>query len=209
MEMTEQATSTSRWEQWRSREHVGFALTLGYIFLAAVGMLHRAIVFLSFRINVVDYAEPSDFLLAALRDPLIVLACVAPVPLVWLYFRFGLWLRKFYKDNKYLSGGERGRQFFERHRTTLFLVTTVLWSVAFSLSYANSVARDLRAGKGRRVQVDLINGTLLPPSDTTKLLLVGTTQKYLFLYDDRTRTTSVIPNNNISRIRYVRPPVKR
>lgn len=45
-------------------------------------MFHRALVFLMFRINVFDYAEPSDFLLAALRDPLIILVCIAPIPLL-------------------------------------------------------------------------------------------------------------------------------
>ena len=45
-------------------------------------MFHRALVFLMFRINVFDYAESSDFLLAALRDPLIILVCIAPIPLL-------------------------------------------------------------------------------------------------------------------------------
>jgi len=60
-------------------------LTLGYLFLTALGMFHRALVFLMFRINVFDYAEPSDFLLAALRDPLIILVCIAPIPLLGIY----------------------------------------------------------------------------------------------------------------------------
>ena len=60
---------------WRSRirvDHLGILLTLSYLFLGALGMLHEALVFLMFRVNILDFAEPSDFLVAALRDPLIV-----------------------------------------------------------------------------------------------------------------------------------------
>lgn len=70
----------SGWRHWLRTENLGLGLTLGYLFLTALGMFHRALVFLLFRINILDYAEPSDFLLAALRDPLITIACDVPIP---------------------------------------------------------------------------------------------------------------------------------
>ena len=139
-------------------------LTLGYPFLTALGMFHRALVFLMFRINIFDYAEPSDFLLAALP---------------------------------------------------LYVITALLWALAASLQYVTSVARDLRAGTGRRVQVELIAGSQVPSVDTMPQLLLGTTQKFLFLYDAPKQITSVIPISNIARLRFDRrkttttPPVAR
>jgi hypothetical protein len=35
-------------------------------------------------------------------------------------------------------------------------------------------------------------------------LLLGTTQKYLFLYDDVRQVTSVVPVDNVAQIRYDR-----
>jgi len=191
----------SAWRHWLQTENLGLGLTLGYLFLTALGMLHRALVFLSFRINVFDYAEPSDFLLAALRDPLIILVCLAPIPIVALYFRMSYAFQKRSTKSNWLYGGEARRALALRYQRPLYLVTAGLWALAASLHYANSVSKDLRAGKGRRVQVDLIASPNASPADTTPQLLLGTTQKYLFLYDATKQLTSVIPVSNISRLR--------
>ena len=175
-------------------------LTLGYLFLTAIGMFHRALVFYMFRINVFDYAEPSDFLLAALRDPLIVLVCIAPVPLLALYYRLASRLAR-RTTSKWLRGTERQRALTTRYRRPIFAFTAVLWALAASLHYVTSVARDLRAGNGRKVHVELIAGVTAAPPDTVPQLLLGTTQKFLFLYDARRQITSVVPIGNIARIR--------
>ncbi|MEP6999603.1 MAG: hypothetical protein ABI969_03935 [bacterium] len=193
--------SEPAWRHWLRTENLGLGLTLGYLFLTALGMLHRALVFVSFRINVFDYAEPSDFLLAALRDPLIILVCLAPIPAVALYFRMSYALQKRSTKTNWLFGGEARRALTERYRRPLYLFTAGLWALAASLHYARSVSQDLRAGKGRRVQVDLIASPSAMPADTTPQLLLGTTQKYLFLYDATKQVTTVIPVSNISRLR--------
>ncbi|CAN5816832.1 hypothetical protein BH11GEM2_BH11GEM2_27340 [soil metagenome] len=188
------------WRPWFRSENVGLLLTLGYLFLTALGMFHRALVFLMFRINVFDYAEPSDFLLAALRDPLIILVCIAPLPLLALYYKGAAWLQRRTKST-WLSSTERQKEFTRRYRRPLYAFTAVLWAIAASLHYASSVARDLRAGTGRRVQVELISAAQMPRVDTMPQLLLGTTQKFVFLYDAPRQVTSVIPIGNIARLR--------
>ena len=197
------------WRRWLETEHLALAITLAYLFLAAVGMLHRGFVFLHFRINLLDYAEPSDLLLAALRDPLIVLVCIAPIPLVALYFRGAARLRTRYPDSFWATGGARGREFQRKHRDKLYVATVMLWALAFSLQYAGKVARDLRAGTGRRVQVDLITGSVRAPGDTLWPLLIGTTQKYVFLYDNVREVTTVVPVDNVAQLRYDRRRPRR
>ncbi|MEO8623147.1 MAG: hypothetical protein ABI625_18875 [bacterium] len=199
--LTPPVMTESVWRHWLRTENLGLGLTLGYLFLTALGMLHRALVFVSFRINVFDYAEPSDFLLAALRDPLIILVCLAPIPAVAVYFRMSYAFQRRSTKTNWLYGGEARRALAQRYRRPLYLLTAGLWALAASLHYANSVSQDLRAGKGRRVQVDLIASPSTSPADTTPQLLLGTTQKYLFLYDATKQVTSVIPVSNISRLR--------
>lgn len=206
----EPATAAARWRRWFAIEHLGLAITMAYLALAGLGMLHRALVFLRFRINVLDYAEPSDFLMAALRDPLIVLVCVAPIPVVALYYRGATWLRGRLPANHVLTGGRRAEEFHRRHRSTLFGITVALWALAASLHYAKRVATDLREGKGRRVQIELLSGDARLPGDTTTLLLLGTTQKYVFLYNPTRQVSSVIPVSNVAQLWYDgRRPVKR
>jgi hypothetical protein len=203
------ALFSRHWRRWLETEHLALAVTLAYLFLAAVGMLHRGFVLLYFRINLLDYAEPSDLLLAALRDPLIVLVCIAPIPLVALYFRGAHWLRNRYPGSFWTTGGARGRAFERKHRDKLYVASVILWALAFSLQYAGKVARDLRAGTGRRVQVDLITGSVRAPGDTLWPLLLGTTQKYVFLYDNLRQVTTVVPVDNVAQIRYDRRRLQR
>ena len=203
------ALFSRHWRRWLETEHLALAITLAYLFLAAVGMLHRGFVLLYFRINLLDDAEPSDLLLAALRDPLIVLVCIAPIPLVALYFRGATWLRNRFPNSFWTTGGARGREFQRKHRDKLYVATMILWALAFSLQYAGKVARDLRAGTGRRVQVDLVTGSVRAAGDTLWPLLLGTTQKYVFLYDNVRQLTTVVPVDNVAQIRYDRRRLQR
>ena len=90
------------------------------------------------------------------------------------------------------------------NRQPLYLLTAVLWALAASLHYARNVADDLKQGKGRRVHVELVAEPHTASSDTTPALLLGTTQKYVFLYDPTRQVTSIIPAGNIARIRVER-----
>ncbi|MEO7714550.1 MAG: hypothetical protein ABIV10_16675 [Gemmatimonadaceae bacterium] len=204
------AAATAKWRSWFAIEHLGLAITMAYLALAGLGMLHRALVFLRFRINVLDYAEPSDFLMAALRDPLIVLVCIAPIPVLALYYRGATWVRNRLPQNHVLTGGRRAQDFQRRHRSTLFAFTVALWALAASLHYAKHVATELREGRGRRVQIELLSGNARSPGDTTTLLLLGTTQKYVFLYNPARQVSSVIPVSNVAQLWYERrQPAKR
>ena len=49
--------------------------------------------------------------------------------------------------------------------------------------------------------MELIAGAQTSPVDTMPQLLLGTTQKFVFLYDARKQVTSVIPISNIARVR--------
>lgn len=182
-------------------EHMGLVSTFAYLVIAALGMLHEGLVFQTFRINVLDYAEPSDFLLAALRDPLILVVGLAAVPLVSLYYRFAVRLyNRPAERRRWWHGSDRSRRFMRKHYTPFFVSTVLVYVVAFSLLYAGRVAGQLRAGHGRHVRVELVSDPGGMTRDTTPLLLIGTTQKYLFLYDPARKLTSILPSSNVARV---------
>ncbi|MBK7833794.1 MAG: hypothetical protein IPJ56_15880 [Gemmatimonadetes bacterium] len=73
-------------------EHTGAWITAGYVVLSLLGLLHQAMVLRRFGVNYVEYAQLADFLLAAIRDPFVVLASVIPGALVYgFYVWFGQW----------------------------------------------------------------------------------------------------------------------
>lgn len=191
---------------WRERfraEHIGLLLTLAYLYLAGVGMLHEALVFAVFRINIISFAEPSDFILAAIRDPLVVLVSLAAFPLVAAFYAWQARMneRNANKPRRWWSGSPATRAFIVRHFSTFFVSTLVLYALAFSLQYAAISAKRLRNGDGQHVTVQLVADPGHPTApDTTQLLLLGTTQKFVFLYDPVRRTTAIVPSSNIARL---------
>ena len=107
---------------------------------------------------------------------------------------------------RWLRGSEASRAFVARHVSTLFLAAVALYALAFSLTYASMTARRLRQGQGQHVHVELVADPAHSAADTTSMLLLGTTQKFVFLYDPARRATSVIPASNIARLVVTRGP---
>ncbi len=70
-----------------AREHPTLLLTLAYLALTTVGLVYDAWLYAYFRINVVEYSETSDFLLAAVRTPLVIILSILPVLILWTLTR--------------------------------------------------------------------------------------------------------------------------
>ena len=58
------------------REHPAIAGTLLYLQVNAVGVIYSWALFRNFGINVFDFAEANDFLLAAFREPFSLLSAI-------------------------------------------------------------------------------------------------------------------------------------
>ncbi len=52
------------------RDHPALIFTIGYAVVSLVGMMFSWSLFRRFGVNVFDYAEVTDFLMAALREPM-------------------------------------------------------------------------------------------------------------------------------------------
>jgi hypothetical protein len=138
-------------------EHAGLGVTLGYLVLSLIGLLHNMLVLIRFRVNYIAYAEPADFLLAAVRDRLVVLVCVAPFPLYSILIRsrerqekvaprFAAWWRTRYPKLSSPAAARQGA-----------LIATMLWTIAFSLNTRR--ARQTAYGRGsdaNRGQLDVV-----------------------------------------------------
>lgn len=188
----EAASNQNRWSAVLRIEHAGVMLTLGYIGLIMIGLLHESWVLLFFRVNILQYADPSDFVLAPARDPLLTVATIVPVIGGALYARAGMRLSAKLKARK--------SRWASNTQTPpwAWVAMTLLWVVAVSMYYSRYVAREIKAGHGRAVRVSYV----VPPAvaDTNTTYLVATTGRALFLYRLADRTTEIVPLSNVSRI---------
>jgi hypothetical protein len=202
---------------WRWAEHLGTGLTIGYLLLILIGIFHNGVLLALFRVNVLDYAEPSDFLLAPLRDPLVILATAVPVLAMYLYLRWAERRSERLHAKRYAQGlplrwwhGDPER--YRKVRVPIWILTIVVWVLASGLRYEKWAADRLQRGHGPRVQVELTTGQVEAGSARRPVMLIGATSRFLFLYRIQDRQTVIVPTENVLRIlpeRKVAPPTRR
>ncbi|HWM93922.1 MAG TPA: hypothetical protein VN493_24405 [Thermoanaerobaculia bacterium] len=185
--------------QWSGlvREHPGLLLTAAYVLLTLTGLSYEFWLFRYFRITIVEYVETSDFLLAVLREPLVILLAFLPLLLVWFFIRLGAWMRvKFPRYAEWERKREGKPYNSPAFRTAQWSFFVLVYAFLFIQIYAERVADRIKAGQGRQVQVELVSGTALPPTS----LLLGTTAKFVFVYLPVEKKTHIIPIENVSRM---------
>jgi hypothetical protein len=198
---------------WAWAEHLGTALTVGYLALIAVGMFHNVMLYLRFRINILDFAEPSDFLLAPLRDPLVAVATVVPILLIGWYLRYSERMGEQSRRRRRAAGlpiawwetKEENVERLQRQMVWLRPLTILLWVVASGLWYERRAADRIMMGDGERVTVETTDGAKQEGTANRPLMLLGTTSRYLFLFRTDDWKTVILPTDNVLRITPVRP----
>lgn len=184
------------------RADTGLALTLGYVMLTLVGMAYLARFYAAFQINIFDYADAGDFLLAGLRDPLVMVFTLGPVPGAWLYMRLVGWFDR--RTPVALRPMRWGNELWERTRRPLLLLLILTWTTAAVLSYARTSARRVHEGHGKAVVVEYMNTAVDtaggPGVPARPLFLLGTTARYVFLFDPARPGAIIVPVGNVARI---------
>jgi formate hydrogenlyase subunit 3/multisubunit Na+/H+ antiporter MnhD subunit len=189
--------------------HEGIAFTLGYLALATIGMLHLAAFYAEFRINVLQFAEVSDFLLAPVRDPFVVLVTILPLPV----FALMNWLsrvseRGWHRLRK--SRPDPARVARDRRLTGILSpIAFVLWVLAFNLRYVDMTTDGIKAGHGKQVEATLTDGrSLAEAPDSTVTLLPGTA-RFAFFYRVAQRDLVIVPIDNLRSVSIAVPPPRR
>jgi hypothetical protein len=182
-----------------AREHSGLAVTAMYVLLIAAGMLYEFWLFRFFQINILYYAEAADFLLVPFREPLVVFIALLPIPLFWLYMNGARWLGKKLSrpDAKELDA--RTMSVYSKFMRAVTILAIALWSVAFTAEYAESVHESIVEGKRRQVAVELATSNGITPVRIAGTV-IGTTSRFVFVYDPRTGQTRIIGTEHIAEI---------
>jgi hypothetical protein len=198
------------WEAQRAavarlaREHPALLLTGAYLALTVVGLVYEFWFYMYFRIVIVEFAETSDFLLAAVRTPFVILLSLLPVPLAWALFHANQWLMRLLPRYAQLTrrtyGSAIDRPAMYRWVWAFFII---IYAVLFAQRYAERQANRIKAGRGRPVEVRVTSSdpaelARWAAGDTT--LLIGTTSRFVFLYHPATRRTDIVPVEQIERL---------
>lgn len=173
-----------------ARDHPTLLFTMVYLALTFVGMIHDLWFYFYFRINILDFSETSDFLLAAMRNPLVIVLCILPIAILLGFrkmreteIRKSDWYDNYHR--KYIHT-KWNSPFF---RIFIYGWFVVIYAAVFTQLYAKREADRIKKGSGRRVSYIRNDGIR---TDENPILL-GTTAKFLFFYSPSTKTTEIVP----------------
>ena len=193
---------------WAAAEHLGTGLTIGYLSLIVIGMFHNFVRYFRFGVNILEFAEPSDFLLAPLGDPLVMVATVVPIVVIYWYLRQSQRLgdRMYAKRRQAgtpIAWWETKESNVERVRARmqwLRWVVVVLWVVASGLWYERIASDRIMTGRGTRVMVETTTALKEEGTATRPVMLIGTTSRFLFVFRTDDWRTVILPSENVLRI---------
>ena len=175
------------------REHWALAASLGYLYLTSLGMIQSGMLFSKYKINIFEFAEINDFLLAAFREPLPLLAGLGVMIYVGIAFSF------LYKRQK--SRGVEAPQLFRSKAMVINLVVSamampILIQITFTHIGGESI---FSSDYQREVSISLRRGSLPGINDlnSAKLQLIGTSENFVFLYEENSKQPLIIPTSNL------------
>jgi len=173
----------------------GLVASASYIYLTIIGMVQSWVFFHSFGINVFEYSETNDFLLAAFRKPSSVIIGIILGGIVVGYplFIFRFMAPRFSPKWKmyYVTGA--------------IVVGILLCFCVTILPYLKgNHVEQLINDRERLVKVSVRMGEIKDHDENKVLHLIGTTERYVFFLDSESKDSIAIPDSNIVEMRFIR-----
>lgn len=197
------------------RDNPGLSLTLIYLFASVIGVVFHFMFMKRFGFNVLEFSEAGDFLMVVVREPLTVALALLGVPFYLVYgwgaMRLSRWARA--RSARIRSTPEKRRQSMARVRRWQPLLQASfigIYAILFVMLFSQWRVSRIRAGDFRKVAVHYkadspgAAGGLV----SENLALIGTTSRFVFLYDPATKRADVVPLDSIARLTWDARPRK-
>jgi len=171
-------------------DHPALLVSAFYVAASVIGMFYSWAYLRRFDINVFNYAQIGDFLLASLKEPFTWVLVVLAVTAVLVDNRSS---RRVEQKNprKWIAWYGSPRYRFVNNFAAVFMV------MLFIFAFANRQANDTKAGEGKIVDV-----TMGEDGKVTTAMLLGTTGQFVFLYDHVTERVDIHPIESILSISF-------
>ncbi len=181
------------------REHPALAVSFGYLAASALGMLFSRRYYRRFDIDFFNYAEIGDFLMAALREPIMFLLTLGAVGVVWLMRTQGRFEWRHFSRKPPRSWLARvyfrsSRPFWGNHWAESAIL--VLYAYLFISLYGDWKAEQFLAAPGP----DDRGLWMQTPESRDRVSLLGTTSRFVFAYDRASGSVSIVPHENLLRL---------
>ena len=175
------------------RRHPALLVSALYVVASTIGMLFAWRFLGHFGLNVFNYSQIGDFLLASLKEPMTWALVAFALLLVVVDNRFSrLWQQK--------AKGKWTRWYGSRRYRAINNLVAVVLVVIFIDSYAAYKARQVHEGNGKVVEYVLADS-----QSRRAATLLGTTAQFVFLFDVTTQKVFVVPHESLKMITFQAP----
>ncbi len=175
------------------QRHPALLISALYVVASTIGMLFSWDYLRRFGINVFNYAQIGDFLLASLKEPMTWALVVVAGVIVFADNAFSRWWQR--KERSRWT-----RWYGSSRYRVLNYVIALLMVVFFIDGYAKYKARQTFDGGGQLIEYQLVESNTRRSAS-----LLGTTAQFIFLFDARTRRVHVLPHESIKSISFLVP----
>ena len=198
------STPTPWWRRYL-QEDPGVVLTVLYLFLTLVGAIYNWRLCARFGVNILDLADVTDFLMFAVRDAFVVFLAFFPVVLFLVVYAFFARVATTPLDRRRGLVRLLGRKIKTRRDllgiAAICLIAPLVYIPMFMNNYSATVAREIKAGRGRACEYVLAGDGSASPRHAQ---LITTTSRFVVVYRLDDRTTEVITVENLSRLAFKR-----
>ncbi len=194
----------------RLKRDPALAVTLAYLVVAAIGVWSSYWYYRSFRIDILDYFQASDFIVAGLRDPMsfvflgvmLLAALVSYAPSAYELRqpqKVEAWRKRWWGRVVFLEFASpfRRRRWHDISPEAAILLALALGGGSLLMIRAADRAAAIVANAGRPLQVTLA-GSTRPLLGEARL--IGTSSAYVFLYWPANGRAEALPQQALSRL---------
>jgi hypothetical protein len=178
------------------KEHPTLLLTFCYLLITFIGALYSYFFYSEFGINIVKFADFSDFLLVSVLEPRSILMFLGVTILSILGNLFDAMIRKRFKK----FGKLMNERFKSKYTDAIFSVGTlavVTFLMVSNLAWKN--AQSIKTGTFDRFEVRIADYQGDKDDNAIQsLALLGTTSRFGYFYDVNKTQTLVVPVENIT-----------
>jgi hypothetical protein len=189
------------------RQDTGLALTLLYLLMCLVGTVYSILFFLPFKILFLDFAEPTDLLMAAFHDFVAPVAILGPLLILASVLALDIWVRSRFPSyvaiSRKLWGDRIDRNSYHWGNISVMLL---IYPLAGCLWYANWRTDRILAGKGLKMKVELLQKG--QPVEM-EAVIIGRTSQFIMLYQHDLKLATTIPLNTLISISHSTRPNKQ
>ncbi|WP_375560002.1 hypothetical protein ACE193_20130 [Bernardetia sp. OM2101] len=151
-------------------------ISIFYILAVAIGMLFNYQKYSEFGINIFDYADIFEFLVAPFSDIMILFFTIGSCVLIYLFFRFDVWLMKKHpKFYSIITLGWDKKAWYNSNRYVLFITIFFLFLHSVAVFYGRLASQKTK--QQTPISLRFID------NEIKKGVIIGNTKQVIFLLE--------------------------